>query len=322
MKKILKAQFLNVKEKLMKSIREAFGQSLLELGKKDKDIVLVSCDLKVATKADYFFQAFPERSFEVGIAEANAVGIAAGLSMAGFKPVLSSFGAFLTGKNVEIRTSISYNNAPVVLIGTHGGLIGPDGATQSGIQDISIMRSMPRMKVFQPSSPNLTSKILEHCLSLDCPSYIRVARNEVPEIYEDKFLFIEGNPVYHCYDSEIILLSSGPMVHNCIEATNLLKKNNNLEVGVIDIPSISPFNQKEFFKMIKNSKLLFSVEDHMTQGGIGSMIAEILCSSELNNKLFIKGLDGFVSSGKPDDLEKKYSLDPKSIAEFVTSKLK
>jgi transketolase len=134
----------------MISIRESFGKTLLDLGESDNNIVLVSCDLKVATKSDYFFQRFPERSFEVGIAEANAIGVAAGLSMSGYKAVLSSFGAFLTGKNVEIRTSIAYNNAPVVLVGTHGGLIGPDGATQSGIQDISVMRSMPRMKVFSP----------------------------------------------------------------------------------------------------------------------------------------------------------------------------
>ena len=315
-------QFPSAKEKLMKSIREAFGESLLELGKKDKDIVLVSCDLKVATKADYFFKAFPSRSFEVGIAEANAIGVAAGLSMAGLKPVLSSFGAFLTGKNVEIRTSISYNNAPVVLVGTHGGLIGPDGATQSGIQDVSVMRSMPRMKVFQPSSPILTSKILKHCLSLDCPSYIRVARNEVPEIYDDSFSFIEGNPISHCYHSDVLLLSSGPMVHNCIEVSNFLKKNHNLEVGVIDIPSISPFNKNEFLKLIKSSKFLFSIEDHMRQGGVGSMIAETLCSSDINAKLFIKGLEDFVSSGKPDDLEKRYLLDPKSIVEFILFKLK
>lgn len=315
-------QFYSAKEKSMKSIREAFGKSLLELGKKNLSLVLVSCDLKSATKADYFFQAFPSRSFEVGIAEANAIGVAAGLSMAGFKPVLSSFGAFLTGKNVEIRTSISYNNASVVLVGTHGGLIGPDGATQSGIQDISIMRSMPRMKVFQPSSPILTSKILQHCLSLDCPSYIRVARNEVPEIYENNFEFVEGQPIFHGYESDIILLSSGPMVHNCIEATNFLKDNNNLEVGVIDIPSITPFNKNEFFRLIKNSKYIFSIEDHMIQGGLGSMIAETLCSSENKSRLFIKGLDSFVSSGKPQDLEKRYSLDSKSIVEFVLTNIK
>ena len=154
----------------MISIRESFGKSLLDLGDKDDKIVLVSCDLKVATKSDYFFQKFTDRSFEVGIAEANAIGVAAGLGMSGYKTVLTSFGAFLSGKNVEIRTSIAYNNAPVVLVGTHGGLIGPDGATQSGIQDISVMRSIPRIKVFQPSTPVLTGKILEHCINLSSPS--------------------------------------------------------------------------------------------------------------------------------------------------------
>ena len=126
----------------MISIRESFGKTLLELVKLMKNIALVSCDLKVATKSDYFYQRFPERS-RSSIAEANAIGIAAGLSMSGYKTVLSSFGAFQIGKNVEIRTSIAYNNAPVTLVGTHGGLIGPDGATQSGIQDIAVMRSMP-----------------------------------------------------------------------------------------------------------------------------------------------------------------------------------
>lgn len=313
----------SVREKSMQSIREAFGQSLVDLGDSNEDVVLVSCDLKVATKADYFFQKFPSRSFEVGIAEANAIGIAAGLSMAGFKPVLSSFGAFLTGKNIEIRTSIAYNNAPVILVGTHGGLIGPDGATQSGIQDISVMRSMPRMKVFQPSTPRLTREILKHCSTLDCPSYIRVARNEVPEIYDNNISFVEGAPLYHGQtNSEIILLSSGPMIHNCIAAAEIMKKNNNINVGVIDIPSIKPFNNEIFYQLVKRSKLLVSVEDHMTDGGLGSMIAESLSSSDIRTKLFIKGLDSFVGSGKPIDLEKRYSLDCDSIVNFLVAKLK
>lgn len=310
----------NAKDKSMKSIRDAFGESLLDLGSKNEDVVVISCDLKVATKADKFFKSYPSRSFEVGIAEANAIGVAAGLSMSGFKPVLSSFGAFLTGKNVEIRTSIAYNNAPVILIGTHGGLIGPDGATQSGIQDIAVMRSMPRMKVFQPSTPIMMSKILQHCLSLNAPSYIRVARNEVPEIYKENFLFKEGDPISHINGNDIAFVSSGPMLHNCFKAANILNENNGLNIDIIDIPSISPFNKNEFLELISESKFIFSIEDHVEQGGIGSMIAETLCSSNLNTKLFIKGLHDFVGSGKPVDLEKRYDLDPQSIAEFVLSK--
>ena len=305
----------------MISIREAFGQALLEEGKKDKKIVLVSCDLKVATKADYFFKSFPERSFEVGIAEANAIGIAAGLGLAGFKPVVSSFGAFLTGKNVEIRTSIAYNQSPVVLVGTHGGLIGPDGATQSGIQDISVMRSMPRFSVFQPSTPILTGQILKHCLKMDTPSYVRVARNEVDEIYNENTEFCEGDPIFLGPSSDLLFISSGPMLHNCIEASRILAKENNVVVGVLDIPSIKPFNSDLFCELVKDTKLLFSVEDHMLPGGLGSMIAEILVKQGSSKKLFSKGLDCFVGSGKPNDLELRYKLDSRSIANFVLSNL-
>ncbi len=305
----------------MISIREAFGQSLLEEGLSNENIVLVSCDLKAATKSDYFFKRFPDRSFEVGIAEANAVGIAAGLGLAGFKPVVSSFGAFLTGKNVEIRTSIAYNNSPVVLVGTHGGLIGPDGATQSGIQDISVMRSMPRFKVFQPSTPIVTSRILKHCLLLDCPSYIRVARNEVPEIYDSKFEFVEGHPIFLGPSSDLLFISSGPMLHNCIEASKILAEEANIKIGVLDIPSIKPFNCTIFNDFIKEAKILFSVEDHMLEGGLGSMIAEILVKQGSAKKLFSKGLDSFVGSGQPTALEKRYELDSRSLVNFVLSNL-
>ena len=254
----------------MISIREAFGKSLLEIGDKDDKVVLVSCDLKVATKSDYFYQKFTDRSFEVGIAEANAIGIAAGLGMSGFKTVLSSFGAFLSGKNVEIRTSIAYNNAPVVLVGTHGGLIGPDGATQSGIQDISVMRSIPRMKVFQPSTPILTEKILKHCINLSSPSYIRVARNEVPELYKEDQEFIEGEPLVHGEDSDYLIISSGPMLHNCLDAAIYLREehkkiSNQTTIKLItdDIMSLKSNNllllAKKFIKGTYKLKLIVSV---------------------------------------------------------------
>jgi transketolase len=306
----------------MISIREAFGQTLVNLGEQDKEIALVSCDLKVATKSDYFFQKFPERSVEVGIAEANAVGIAAGLSMSGYKIVLSSFGAFLTGKNVEIRTSIAYNNAPVTLVGTHGGLIGPDGATQSGIQDIAVMRSMPRMKVFQPSSPIMTKNIVEHCINSSSPTYIRVARNEVPEIYPANQNFIEGEPYLHGKISENVLISSGPMLHNCISAAEKISDNYNIDISVIDIPSLKPLNLESLEKMLSSCKKLFTVEDHMIDGGLGSLIAESLTLMNIAPSLHIKGLNSFVGSGKPDELEKRYMLDEESIIDFLVNKIK
>ena len=207
------------------------------------------------------------------------------------------------------------------MVGTHGGLIGPDGATQSGIQDISVMRSMPRMKVFQPSSPILTAKILKHCINLDSPSYIRVARNEVPEIYSENMNFIEGEPYLHGKLSKNILISSGPMLHNCIAASKSIMEKYDIEIGVIDIPTIKPLNIESLKKMLMGRESIFTVEDHMKQGGLGSLIGESLSSMNLSVPLFIKGLDSFVGSGKPSELESKYLLDEKSIVNFILDKL-
>ena len=305
----------------MQSIRDAFGEALRDFGGKNEDIVLVSCDLKVATKSILFYQKFPKRSFEVGISEANAIGIAAGLSLNKLKPVLSSFGAFLTGKNVEIRTSIAYNNAPVVLVGTHGGLIGPDGATQSGIQDISVMRSMPNFKVFQPSTPIMTKKILHHCLNINSPTYIRVARNQVPEIYTENDVFTEGEPMIIGKKEKYTLVSSGPMLHNCLDARQILLKNHGISVNVIDILTIKPFNHNSLLNKLDETSIIFSVEDHMINGGIGSLISEEISSSNLNIRVFRKGLSGFVGSGDPKELEKRYNLDSQSIVEFILNKI-
>ena len=135
----------------MEALRDVFGKALREIGRKNQKIIAISPDLKQATKLSYFFEKFPHRSIETGIAEANAIGIAAGLALSNFRPVVASFGSFLTGKNIEIRTSISFNKAPVILVGTHGGLIGYDGPTQAGLQDISVMRSLPGMKNYDCS---------------------------------------------------------------------------------------------------------------------------------------------------------------------------
>lgn len=301
----------------MISIREAFGRSLVELGHKDERIVVISCDLKNATKTSYFFESFPDRSFEVGIAEANAIGIAAGLSLSGFKPIISSFGSFLTGKNLEIRVSVAYNEAPVILVGTHGGLIGPDGATQSSIQDISVMRSIPKIKVFQPSTPIMTQKILRYSTLIDDPVYIRISRNEVPEIYDDNTDFIEGEPICIGKKSDIVIFSSGPILHSCLTASIELEKKHNLKTTVIDIPSIRPLNHQKIKQIVKGKRAIFTFEDHVIEGGMGSAILECISSEESNPRIFLNGLNEFTVSATPNELELKYKLDPDSIIEKI-----
>lgn len=292
----------------MKSIRQAFGEALVEAGKLNHKVVAVSCDLKAATKSSLFFSEFPHRSFELGIAEANGIGVSAGLALAGYRPFISSFGAFITGKNVEIRTSIAYNQAPVVIVGTHGGMIGPDGATQASIQDISVMRSIPGFKVLQPATPNECRAMVLWAAQNEEMVYIRVSRNETPEIYprNHKFELGKMDLVVGTKDGFAgnTIFTSGPLLHNCIEAA---KQAGNTRV--YNVPSIEPID-REIVETEGNSVYhIIVVEDHTTKGGLGGAIAE--CNPLCELKLV--GIDGFVPSGSPAELEEHFKLDVKGI---------
>ncbi len=297
------------------ALRNVFGKTLTELGKRYKNLLVISCDLKSATKTIDFFKKYPKRSFEVGIAEANGLGVSAGLALSGFKVLISSFGAFIAGKQLEIRTSISYNNAPVKIVGTHGGFIGPDGATQSGTQDISIMVGMPNFEVFQPCSPIETKAVLKYIINSKKPSYVRISRNEVSEIFDKKYKFIPGKALEISKGNENFIISSGPMIHNCIEAISILSKKYKLKVGLINIHSFKPFNVKSLKKIIKNPKNIMVVEDHSYYGGLYSIISHSLNLLKIKTNIsFLAINDSFVDSGTPIELEKKFGLDPFNIA--------
>lgn len=292
------------------SIREAFGLELVRLGKKNKKIVAVSCDLKDACKLSFFFDKFPKRSFEVGIAEANAVGIAAGLALSGFRPYLASFASFITGKNVEIRTSISYNNCGVVIVGTHGGLIGPDGATQSSFQDIAVMRSLPYFEIIQPSSPKETRQAVAYSARSKKPLYLRIARNEVMEFLPKNYKFKMGFPALIKKGKKNLIISSGPILSNCYYASKKINK----DIAIMNLSSIKPLNEKYILKILKKYKNIITVEDHSTIGGLGSVIAEIIAKNNLNKNLKIHGIqDDFIDSDTPSSLEKHYKLDINSL---------
>ena len=304
-----------------KALRSVFGDYLVYLGKKNSKICVVSCDLKSATKTSSFFKAFPKRSFEVGIAEANGLGVATGLALKGFIPVISSFGAFITGKFLEIRTSISYNNVPVKIIGTHGGFIGKDGATQSGTQDLSLMMSLPNFEVYQPCSPIETIKILDHVMKSNKPSYVRICRNNVGEVYNKDYKFIPGKPNELIKSRINTIISTGPLIFNCLEAIRILSKKK-INVGLININSIKPFNFSTLEKILKTKKNILIVEDHVAHGGISSLIYETIAKSKINLKN-IKSInldDKFSESGNPDDLEKANGFDSESIAKIFYEK--
>lgn len=295
------------------SIREVFGKELVAQAKKNKKIIVVSCDLKSACKLEDFFEKFPTRSYEIGIAEGNAIGIAAGISFQGFKPFVVSFGSFISGKNTEIRNTISYNNAPVVIVGTHCGLIGSDGATQSALQDIAIMSSLEGFEVFQPCSELDTKLILNYVCNSKKPVYLRISRNEIKEFLPKKYKFHVGKPfeIIKAKSKKILVISSGAMVSNCYNAIKNIKTNN---VGLLNISSIKPLNKKNIISILKKYKKIIVVEDHYVYGGLGSIIGEIIASAQLNIKFINHGLkEGFINSDIPKNLEKIYKLDVKSL---------
>ncbi len=297
------------------ALRNVFGEHLVKLGKKYKDLIVISCDLKAATKTADFFQKFPKRSFEVGIAEANGLGISAGLALSGYKTFISSFGAFITGKQLEIRTSISYNNAPVKIVGTHGGFIGTDGATQAGTQDIAIMTAMPNFEVFQPCSPIETKEILNYAIKSKKPTYIRICRNEVKELYDKKYKFIAGDVKEIIKGRVNYIISSGPMIHNCVDAIKIINEKYKIKVGLINAHSLKPLKLSSIKSKLKYVKNIMVVEDHTFYGGLYSIINNLI--RKINSKInlnYIAINDDFVDSGKPIELEKKYGFAPADIA--------
>lgn len=303
----------------MKATRDAFGEQLVESSLKNEEILVLSADLGKATKVDKFSQLFPNRFFEVGIAENNMIGIASGLSENGFKVFLTSFSSFLTGKYDTIRCSISYSNCPVILVGTHGGLaIGRDGVTQMGLEDISLMRSLPNMVVLNPSTYIETKKMVEYlCNSnLSTPHYLRLGRQPIEEIFDNNYEFNFNKCVTIKEGYKNTVFSTGCILPNVVKATE------NIDINVINIHTIKPIDYESIIKYCSESKYVFTVEDHSIIGGIGSVIAEIIAENGLKSKLIRIGLnDIFPESGSPSDLYEKYGLSINKISKKISETL-
>jgi len=302
------------------AIRDAFGKALEKIGKINKKVVCISPDLKQATKLSYFFSKYPERSIETGIAEANAVGISAGLALSGLRPVLASFGAFLTGKNVEIRTSIAFNKAPVVLVGTHGGLIGPDGTTQAGLQDIAVMRSIPNVLVVQPSTNNETESVLKYFLDKKNRKivYLRISREVTKEFFPTNFKFKIGKINTILKDSsDAYILTSGALLQNCYEAVKSIK---NKTIGLGNLSSIKPIDINSLRKILSKTSKIITFEDHSVYGGLGSAVNEIAHKIKRKVEIHNFGIeDIFTQSGDVKNLYEYYKLDNLSIRKKIIS---
>lgn len=305
--------------------RESFGKALLEAGTIHNDIVVLSCDLKGANMTVFFEKEFPDRFFELGIAEANGISTAAGLALAGMRPFISSFGAFITGRYDMIRQSICDNRAGVVVVGTHAGLaIGKDGATQMGLEDIALMRALPHMTIIQPSDDVETRAAVKFLAGTRTPCYLRICRQPVPIVNDEHYEFHFGKGVQLRAGADLTIFATGGTVSTALAAAKLLSLEN-VDARVINLHTLKPVDKDLIIKCAKETPAILSVEDHSIIGGMGSAIAEVLSQSSLSKlpKFKIHGVpDCFGESGDPKDLYNKYELDEKGIVKHALSLLK
>ena len=304
----------------MIATRDAFGNQLLNSAKINDKIIVLNADLGKATKTEKFGIKYPDRFFEIGIAESNMIGIGSGLSEYGFKVVMTSFASFLTGKYDVIRVSLAYSKSPVILVGTHAGLaIGKDGVTQMGLEDISLMRSLPNMQVMQPATPIETEKMVKYILDSDLqgPVYLRLGRQPVEEIFDENYQFIPNKGIVCRDGNDLAIFVTGCLLDQVLEAV----KNSKKSCAIINIHTIKPIDRDLILKFSKQCKKVMTIEDHSIIGGLGSAVSEVL-SDENPTLLKRIGLnDVFPESGVPSELWEKYGLSSdkikKSILEFL-----
>ena len=302
-----------------KATRQSYGEALLELGKKNKDIVVLDADLSGATKTELFAKEFPDRFLDMGIAESNMMSTSAGLASCGKIPYASTFAVFAAGRAYDqIRNSICYPNLNVKICATHAGItVGEDGATHQMIEDISLMRTLPNMTVISTSDDIQTKWAVEEISKIRGPVYLRLARLATPILYEKNQKFEIGKAVQIGNGTDATVFATGVTVQEALKAKEELEKNG-VNIRVVDMHTIKPIDKEIIIKCAKETKMLISIEDHNIIGGLGSSIAEVLIE-EYPKKLIRLGIkDTFGKSGKAEELMEYYGITAEKIINLLT----
>ena len=306
-----------------KATRFGFGEGLIELGKKNDKIFVLGADTVSSVAINGFQKEFPERFANVGIAETNLLGMAAGLAVAGFVPFVSTYGVFASGRPWEqIRTTICYSNLNVKIGGSHSGLmVGPDGATHQALEEISIMRCLPNMTVLVPCDLVETKKATIAAADYNGPVYIRYGRENVPIITEDKTPFEIGKAIKMKEGSDVCIMACGSMVYESLMAAELLEKEG-IKARVLNIHTIKPIDKQAIIDAAKDCGAIVTAEEHQIFGGFGSAVAEVVVANSPVPMEFVGVNDTFGESGKPADLIVKYGLKDVNIVAAVKKVLK
>ncbi len=308
-----------------KATRDAFGETLAKLGDKYPEIVALDADLGKSTKSEIFAKKFPDRFFQMGIAEANMIGTGAGLALAGKIPFICSFACFVTGRFDQIRISLAYANANVRIVGSHAGVaIGDDGYSQMGLEDIALMRTLPGMVVIQPADDLECEAAIEYlCATHQGPAFLRTTRQKVERVNPEGYRFEFGKAVtLRQGGKDAVIFATGGEVHPALVAAEALQKDG-LDVGVVNIHTLKPLDAAAVLEAAARTRLLVTAEDHQIIGGLGSAVAEVLADNGVGRKLLRIGVqDTFGESGLPDAVLAKFRLDANGIAEQVRDALR
>jgi len=299
-----------------KASRAAFGEALIDLGAKDERIVTLDADLSKSTMTAKFGKTYPGRAFNLGIAESNMIGIAAGLALTGRVPFACSFACFLVGRFETIRVSVAYTQSPVKLVGTHVGVaIGEDGYTQMGLEDIACLRSLPNMPIVQPADEIETKQAIAWAVEHPGPVYLRLTRQSLEPVHREGFRFQFGRAEVLRPGTDVSILATGGTVWNALEAAKRLETEG-IHAEVLNVATIKPLDEETLLRSAGKTGHVVTVEDHSVSGGLGGAVAELL-SEVMPTPLRKLGVTGFGESGDQKGLYAKHGLDAAGIAASV-----
>ncbi|MDD5645159.1 MAG: transketolase family protein [bacterium] len=307
----------------LKATRDAYGEALVEAGKNNENIVVVDADLSASTKTAKFRKHFPDRFFNVGVAEQNLIDIAAGLSTCGKIVFASSFALFATGRPWEqIRNTVAYSNLNVKIVASHGGIsVGADGSSHQSLEDIAIMRVVPNMKVVVPCDANESYQAVLSAVAVPGPFYIRLGREKVPVITGSGNEFRVGKANVLKDGSDVTIIACGIMVDSAMKAADILAKDG-LKAAVIDMHTIKPIDTEIIMKYAEKTGCVVTAEEHNVIGGLGGAVCEFLSENHPLPVYRVGTRDCFGQSGEPVSLLQKYGMTPQDICEGAKKVIK
>ncbi len=301
--------------KLGAATRDAYGKALVEIGQTMPELIVMDADLSKSTKTEFFAKAFPDRFFDIGIQEANLVGIASGLASCGKVPFISSFACFLMCKGFEqLRVGVSFSELNVKVVTSHGGIsVGEDGASQQSVEDFALALSLPKFTVLVPADEFATRELVKQSAKMNGPVYMRTGRPKAPIVYDETSRFRIGKGVRLRQGKDVTLVGTGLLVYECLEAAEKLKAKG-IDASVIDIHTLKPLDEALILEEANRTGAFVTAEEHLVFGGLGSVVSQTLSRKNPVPVEFVGLHDTYAESGAPDQLLEKYGLTSDKVA--------